>query len=586
MRLSTVCLTLARFLLPPAIIGTVYLYTYPILQCSFPLAKRAEAACYFDGSNRPAIPAETAPFRLLALGDPQLEGDTSLPSGFAGGHYFPSLKDGFWHGVQQCGDSARVWCGIRPALAGLMTQDVPRLFEGSRKRVDLWGNDLYLAHIYWLVSWWTQPTHTVVLGDLLGSQWIGDDEFKRRSGRFWGKVFRGAEKVPREVTDVSGRVEVLGRDPRWRRRVMAVAGNHDVGYAGDLDKHRIERFEDMYGRVNWAIRFRLNDSSSAEAAARSPPSLFSTTSLAPTPPELRLVILNSMNLDAPAYDPELRQQSLDFLANQLENNAMTSHGHASSSANSATILLTHIPLHKPAGICVDAPYFSYFPAHQGGGIKEQNHLSQNTSEHILAGLLGDGSEEQGSRRGGAAAIVLNGHDHEGCDTLHYRRANPPTNTPLGGAGGAGEAAVEDDTPPEETPQLQQQRKWRAERHPSSYPQHLQHLAPGPAPDSTGPMLREITVRSMMGSFSGNAGLLSAWFEADEGNEGNEEEGGQGRWRFEYSSCMLGVHHIWWAVHVLDLVVVALGVVGVGLEVREEVGAARRAEEEERKARKI
>ena len=39
------------------------------------------------------------------------------------------------------------------------------------------------------------PTHTVVLGDLLGSQWIGDEEFERRAERFWGTVFGEGERV-------------------------------------------------------------------------------------------------------------------------------------------------------------------------------------------------------------------------------------------------------------------------------------------------------------------------------------------------------------------------------------------------------
>jgi hypothetical protein len=74
---------------------------------------------------------------------------------------------------------------------------------------------------------------------------------------------------------------------------------------------------------------------------------------------------------------------------------------------------------------------------------------------------------------------------------------------------------------------------------------------------------------MMGSFSGNAGFLSAWFD----NTTNE---GVGEWKFEYASCMLGVQHIWWGVHVLDLIIVALGLGGVGAMVVEEVEAAKAA----------
>ena len=488
MRLSTALLPLFRFLLPPTLIALTYVYVYPVLQqCSFPLGKRAETICHFDGSDpTAAAPAELAPFRLLAFADPQLEGDTSLPDPNAA--WLPSL--------------ARVGeVGVARAVEGVVWRDVPGLLQGYRKKLDLWGNDLYLAHVYRMVDWWTQPTHTVVLGDLLGSQWIGDEEFSRRTGRFWSKVIDGAAKVPQDVTDVSGRIEVLGQDDAWRKRLIAVAGNHDIGYAGDINEHRIERFESAFGSVNWEIRFRLaNDT---QPASSSFPNLLQTT-----PPTLHLIILNSMNLDTPAYNPELQQQSLDFLDAQL---------HPSNHpSNSGTVILTHIPLHKKEGICVDAPYFSYFPEDQGGGISEQNHLSPEISARILDGLVHEGS-------GGGTAVVLNGHDHEGCDTLHYRDGT--TDSEGEGEGG-----------------------WDASHFNSVKSRSTDDVSAG---------LREITVRSMMGSYGGNAGLLSAWFD-------NEA----GRWRFEYETCMFGVQHFWWAAHVLALVEVGLGVGGLGFLLRE------------------
>ncbi|TKA25435.1 hypothetical protein B0A50_06302 [Salinomyces thailandicus] len=514
MRLSSFLLILARFLLPPALIGTVYLYLYPIIhQCSFPPARRAEAACYFGDTPRPAVPSSPAPFRLLALADPQLEGDTSLPEELRGGDgWLKGTRDGFWNGVHG-GGREKAFDGVRPAVHGFMTEDIPRLFAGYRKKLDLWGNDLYLAHIYWLMHWWSAPTHTVVLGDLLGSQWIDDDEFARRSRRFWGKVFKGGEKVPREVTDVSGRTEMLGQDANWQRRLIAVAGNHDIGYAGDIDGRRIERFEEQYGRVNWDVRFRLNDTAATATRHASALPFAPSSSLLQHPPELRLVILNSMNLDQPAWDQNLHHQSRDFLIESLHSPAAT----ASNSDSQATILLTHIPLHKEKGVCVDAPYFAYF---HGGGIQEQNHLSKDVSEYTLDGLL---------RSSGTNAVVLNGHDHEGCDTYHYHPAPHSSDTEK-------ETAEED-------------KGWQAEKWRLSPPHRSDRHFKG---------LREITVRSMMGSYDGNAGLLSAWYEHADENDSSS----QGTWRFEYDTCALGVQHIWWAVHVLDLVVILLGLSGV------------------------
>ncbi|KAK5678175.1 hypothetical protein LTS10_009345 [Elasticomyces elasticus] len=479
-----------RFLIPPTLIGLAYLYLYPVLQqCEFPVATSAEAACYKDGTS--GVAATVAPFRLLALADPQLEGDTSIPT----------LSSQAW--------SQRL---AEKGVTAVVKEDVTRVLQRWRKKVDLWGNDLYLAHIYRMVRWWTDPTHTVVLGDLLGSQWIGDEEFSRRSDRFWNTVFSSSTKVPYNITDVYGHVEVLGADKAWRNRIIAIAGNHDVGYAGDVDDHRIKRFEGAFGAADWDIRFRLPSNVSQKPSFANP--------FAVPDPELHLVILNSMTLDSPILHPSLRERTLQNLEEIM-------HDHHNflvpKPKNAATILLTHVPLHKEAGICVDPPYFSYFPDDQGGGIREQNHLSEDTSAFLLNELL--------PLDGKGSAIVLNGHDHEGCDTFHSRSVLSSGDK------------LED---------------WTAARFQSARARVAKESHVG---------LREVTVRSMMGSFGGNAGLLSVWFDES-----------AGEWKFEYDSCMLGVQHIWWAGHVLALVELGLGAAGMILwllERKADASAARK-----------
>ena len=110
---------------------------------------------------------------------------------------------------------------------------------------------------------------------------------------------------------------------------------------------------------------------------------------------------------------------------------------------------------------------------------------------------------------GRNGIILTGHDHEGCDVYHH-------------------------LPAHEDPEA---RRWNASRWKESVEIRSQADIPG---------LREITVRSMMGDFGGNAGLLSAWFDDE-----------VGEWRFEYSTCSIGVQHIWWAIHVLFLVTIGV-----------------------------
>jgi len=282
--LSYLALTVA----PVAFIGTIWLYLYPLFDtaCSFPEPVNA-----------------TAPFRLLALGDPQLEGDSSLPKTDA--PIFRSLGSLTEHlqEADSLSDSCRL---VVDALRGVPI-DLVRAAEGYiRKPLDIWGNDWYLAHIVRTLRWWTRPSHVAVLGDLLGSQWVSDDEFARRSRRYWGTVFKGMVRVPTSITGGKedkreheeggvrkqkrwgGTVEQLGDDPAWSTRVINIAGNHDIGYAGDIDDKRIERFEDVFGSVNWDVVFTLPG-----------------TDDSPNAPALRLVILNSMNLDTPAYAEHL-----------------------------------------------------------------------------------------------------------------------------------------------------------------------------------------------------------------------------------------------------------------------------------------
>lgn len=338
------------------------------------------------------------------------------------------------------------------------------------------------------------PTHTVVLGDLLGSQWIGDDEFERRAERFWGTVFGDAERVPDGVMGGEHEVEVLGENAReWKRRVIAVAGNHDVGYAGDLNEGRIKRFEHAFGSVNWEVRFRLPNATlktDQDFPSRKVLDFYEGTGVQP---ELRLVVLNSMNLDEPAYSPALREESLRFMKEHLCESGDSEQQHE----NSGTVLLTHIPLHKASGVCVDGPFFSHFSPGNGGGIREQNHLSEEISQRLSSCLAAKN------------AVVLNGHDHEGCDTRHY-----PT--------------IEGDAHLNKVIR-------NSDFHTLSEEEKLASF-------------REITVRSMMGSYGGYAGFLSGWF--------NQAEG---KWEFEYETCGFGVQHIWWVCNILLLLEIGLGV---------------------------
>ena len=495
--LHAVAVRLATLLIPLSIALSAYLYLYPFAhQCGF-AKPPAESQSWIDTCAFPddVLGAhykskDVAPFRLLALGDPQLEGDTSLPAEverkFKG---FPHLRqlalDKRWD---------KIGHSLRTAVQDVQDELVRRVVY-ARKKLDLIGNDYYLAHIYRTLHWATDPTHVTVLGDLLGSQWIDDEEFEERAGRFWDRVFKYAEPVPRDVlqnyTNEENKqpyVEVLGEGASWKRRILNVAGNHDIGYAGDIVRSRIDRFENAFGPVNGDISFTL------------PAQHCNATLSHWKVPTLRLVVLNSMNLDSPVNDEGIQGESYKFI------NAVIGNSEPVGTLSTSTILLTHIPLHKEAGVCVDAPFFSYFEQHQGGGVQEQNMLSKDISlGATLQGIYGmspdaANAEAEGLGRDG---IILTGHDHEGCDVYHY---------------------VDHET-----------RGWNASRYGSVEATKARQ-------NESVPGLREVTVRSMMGEFGGNAALVSAWWDMR-----------HGKWQIDVRMCKLGVQHIWWAIHILDLV---------------------------------
>jgi hypothetical protein len=396
------------------------------------------------------------------------------------------------------------------AFHSFVSQDLLYAVKGLRKRVDLLGNDYYLAHIFRTLHWWTKPTHVTVLGDLVGSQWVNDNEFESRGRRYWNRMLVGTTRVEDELIDPSqGEREKIFSldDATWTTRVINIAGNHDIGYAGDISETRLERFERVFGKANWDIRFEYPTAPNASVEATVTPSI-------------HIIVLNSLLLDTPALSDKLQSDTIAYL-----NSVITGRSKPVEDTSSFTLLLTHLPLYKKAGVCIDPPFFDFWGSDDCGGIckpgglKEQNHLSDAASgPGILESVFGMKGDANTPARGkGRQGLILTGHDHEGCDVWHFIPAN----------------STYDSTSTEESTDRTQweSARWREADISSSH---------------TG--VREVTLRSMMGEFGGNAGLLSAWYNFD-----------SGEWQYDIKMCRLGVQHIWWAVHIIDLVALALSV---------------------------
>lgn len=565
MSLRLVLRWLTSIIVVLAVLSTTYLYVYPFwFGCAFPSTTTtryhgfgqtlARHAGYTPAPNDTTV----APFRLLVLADPQLEGDSSLPD----------PEDALFARLQTHSQRLRetplsdLTETLVDLLKELLTEDIPRSLQATRKTLDLFGNDYYLAHIYRTLHWWTFPTHVTVLGDLIGSQWVSDEEFEWRAWRYWNRVFSHSHMPTDEIMNSHQTVKdsykvvhkLANEDPEgWKNTIINAVGNHDIGYAGDISTSRIDRFEKAFGKVNWDIHFSYPDEL-----------LPNNTNASMTVPTIHLVILNSMLLDTPALDSTLQSQTYEYL-----NDLIVHRLDPVESRNSTfTLLLTHVPLHKPEGTCVDAPFFDFWDfsdadgAFNSGGLKEQNHLSEHTSHSgILQAIFGmSGNHDAAAGGRGRNGLILTGHDHEGCDVVHYIERNRVRHEPEKAV--VDHSATESDgQEPDEATSTSSQPSdlepfsdspieswitswsWKSIRTTSFPPSPpLQPSKDTPPNPEIVTSLREITLRSMMGSFSGNAGLLSLWYDFE-----SQE------WRYEMQMCPLGVQHVWWAVHVVDLV---------------------------------
>lgn len=300
-----------------------------------------------------------------------------------------------------------------------------------RTKIDIWGNDYYLAHIYKVLVQFLEPTHVSIMGDLISSQWISNKEFYEREQRFSKKIFRK---------------DILLKNTHF----FNICGNHDIGYAGEMTKERVDRFEKLYGSVNFVNYY---------------------------PEGYRIVVLNSLAIDGPGWENIYYDQTLKFL-----------HSLKKEEYKGPTILLTHVPMYKESGICKDGPLFNYYGSEYRNVLKEQNQLSQESTKMVLECVF---NLEYGG-------VILTGHDHDGC-VIEYEHNKT---------------------------------EWIIINSKSGYRVTKSTII--------GPKILEATVRSMMGEFGGNAGLLSA--SIDQKNQ----------WMFNYRLCPFHVQHLWWATQVITI----------------------------------
>ncbi|KAG0269442.1 hypothetical protein BGZ95_002074 [Linnemannia exigua] len=263
---------------------------------------------------------------------------------------------------------------------------------GKRAHVDLAFNDAFMRHIYkkmmspsWeplthlssLLSRSTEshaprsPTHVSILGDLFSSQWIDDTEFEVRVARY-RSIF---PEPTSSVTTGSGGVGAGKEEAGSMMPVVMIniTGNHDIGYGYDISQYRVERWEQVFGKSNFISSMDIPAANvvvvgGSESSGNDTESRSSTQGHGTSNRKLHLVVLNTMLLDGPSSDENLRGQTWEFLQEAS----------ALKEANplDRIVLLTHIPFHKEQGICVDPP-----DIREGQNVKtEEEEVSQQQQQ--------------------------------------------------------------------------------------------------------------------------------------------------------------------------------------------------------------
>lgn len=355
-----------------------------------------------------------------------------------------------------------------------------------RSRLDIFGNDFYLGHIYSMMKKRLNPSHIVVLGDLFSSQWIPDNEFYNRTKRYMNRIFDrpspniteiqsknhdelGLYKVDwqtwgdrfdlqrKNKTFEFGYNDIYSWNPDLEEHLFInVTGNHDTGYSGDVTYQHLARFQEIFGKDNYWIEYNVG-----------------------TDKAWRIVVLNDLLLEGPALQPEFVEYTWEFLYQLFERKF-----------DGSTVLLTHVPFYKEEGLCYDGPEFRYYPEgyerepYKAGLLRSQNHIGQETTNKVLNLIFNNDKP----------GIILVGHDHEGCEVTYNRNSDKG--------------------------------EWIATREVQGDADY--HI-------------KEVTVRSMMGEFNGNTGLLTGNF-----NHSLQQ------WEWTFTLCPFAIQHGWWIARVSAL----------------------------------
>lgn len=286
-------------------------------------------------------------------------------------------------------------CRLRLPLSSLsrivLLADPQMEGDAREHREGTWGlvnnhlNDIYHWHIFNSAAV-CSPDKAVVLGDVFSYQFLSDEEFSRRVGRFR----RISSLLERRVGPSS---------------LHILAGNHDIGYARELELSNVDRWEAAFGPIDaefeaaghvfYIVNGLSLDSESAMDAPGQPIRNRTLARLHANINARKEFYFNDAK-DGQSNDHQQKQREEDHHQNDPSNEPR---------ASKPAVLLTHIPLHKAGHNCSGDR--AETDLDWAGRVSSQTMLSPETSSLLLDGFR--------------PVFVFSGHDHEGCQHHHNNR---------------------------------------------------------------------------------------------------------------------------------------------------------------------
>ena len=306
----------------------------------------------------------------------------------------------------------------------------------------VWSTDLYLRRSYRLLQSRLEPDTVFFLGDLFdgGREWktetskSSEDRYEQYGDKFWQAEYRRFVNLFMGGWNLG--YDSHAADPRGRRVISSLPGNHDLGFAGGIQKTVKDRFDAYFGPLNRVDvvgnhTFISVDTVSMSAMDQVDPltgssgmgdgSAFKTANSEIWKPVDDFLKVNKQLRDQAASN-ELMSLRGDFETNYQQNGSSklnpstnlvdsspkitrkASEGHRSSFP---TVLLTHVPLFRP-------PDTDCGPFRERGkgipiskGYQYQNVLTPQISKDVIESL-----------NAVEVAQIYSGDDHDYCEIEH------------------------------------------------------------------------------------------------------------------------------------------------------------------------